>query len=84
MTEDPRTIADFWASYRRSVVPRDASPVQVQECRRAFYAGATALLAGMMGAAEGDGDPTEQDYRRMEDLAGELARFAEGAARGAA
>jgi hypothetical protein len=40
-----------WLSYRRQVVPRDAGGVQVEECRRAFYAGAAALYAVVMGIA---------------------------------
>ena len=39
------TIQAQWLSYLRDVVPRDAGPVQVEECRRAFYAGAAGLLS---------------------------------------
>lgn len=39
------TIAAFWESYRREVLPADAPDIQVQECRRAFYAGAKAVVA---------------------------------------
>src|SRR5262245_21293117 len=33
----------MFAGYR-AVLPREASPVQIEECRRPFYAGAFALL----------------------------------------
>jgi len=82
MTDQPQTIADFWTSYRRDVVPADAPPVQLIECRRAFYAGAAAMLSGMMDAAGEPGEPGEQDIRRVEDLAGEVSRFALGASFG--
>ena len=29
-----------WQSYRDTVIPDGAGPVQIQECHRAFYAGA--------------------------------------------
>lgn len=36
------SIASHWTSYAAEVVPSDASAVQIQETRRAFYAGARA------------------------------------------
>jgi hypothetical protein len=41
------TLAADWESYRRGVLPAEALPVQVSECRRAFYAGAWAALTTM-------------------------------------
>ncbi|WP_088893147.1 hypothetical protein [Leptolyngbya ohadii] len=38
------TIRQKWQQFERSVMPIDASPIQKQEMRRAFYAGAFALL----------------------------------------
>lgn len=38
------TIAEQWAIFEMLVMPKDASPVQRQEMRRAFYAGAEAML----------------------------------------
>lgn len=37
-------LAVIWEDYRTTVIPPDASPVQVRETERAFYAGAFALL----------------------------------------
>lgn len=42
------SIGAAWESYRREVVPGDAPAVQVQECRRAFYAGAKATLGVLL------------------------------------
>lgn len=39
-----RTIATEWASFEGKVIPWDAGSTQRQEMRRAFYAGAQAML----------------------------------------
>jgi hypothetical protein len=39
-----RTIAALWESYNKEVVPATASPIQRQELRRAFYAGAGSMM----------------------------------------
>lgn len=38
------TIQAMWASYEAGVIPADAGATQRTECRRAFYAGAQAML----------------------------------------
>jgi hypothetical protein len=38
------SIGQGWDKYRALVVPANAIPVQIQECRRAFYAGASEVL----------------------------------------
>lgn len=40
-----RTIKAKWDSFEAKVLPKDCSEVQREEMRRAFYAGAAALLA---------------------------------------
>jgi hypothetical protein len=42
------TVAAFWERYRREVLPVTAPAIQVQECRRAFYAGVKAMLAVLL------------------------------------
>lgn len=44
MSEYHLSIADGWKSYRDEVVPKDAGPIQLLECERAFYAGAVVAL----------------------------------------
>lgn len=39
------TIADVFEDYHRRVIPKTAGDVQVRECRRAFHAGAVAVLS---------------------------------------
>ena len=42
------TVASAFESYRREVIPAAASDVQVEECRRAFYAGAWQMYLSLV------------------------------------
>lgn len=48
------TVFAEWKSYDRAVVPAAAPPVQREECRRAFYAGAVAMHKLVFAAIECD------------------------------
>ena len=48
------TIFERWQAYDRDIVPRDAPPIQREECRRAFYAGALACLHSVYDTFDGD------------------------------
>ena len=61
-----------WISYRKNVVPADAGPVQVVECRRAFYAGAVSMMRVLALAMDPDAEPTEKDMRTMAEIMQEL------------
>ena len=39
------TIQEMWESYRKQVIPADASAIQIRECRFAFYGGAQSILS---------------------------------------
>ncbi len=41
-------IMNEWQSFAKAVLPRDVHAVQVTEMRRAFFAGAQAMMAVMM------------------------------------
>lgn len=45
-------IAKQWGSYHATVMPAAAPAVQVEECRRAFYAGNAAMRAEIINATE--------------------------------
>lgn len=45
-------LGEQWRSYRAAVLPGNAPGVQVQECRRAFYAGAEALRAEFLATPD--------------------------------
>jgi hypothetical protein len=65
-------IGESWADYLAKVVPADASAVQREECKRAFYAGAAAMFGAMLEAAELDEDPAAAS---VEALDRELSDF---------
>lgn len=67
----PDDVAKAWASYRERVVPAEAGAIQVQECQRAFYAGAQAIF--WLIAQEPD---TTQGSQQVAEFAAELAAFA--------
>jgi hypothetical protein len=69
-------IGAAWREYRLRVIPVHASAVQAQESRRAFYAGAQALLTGILRGLDPGDDPTQADLARMDAIAQELEQFA--------
>lgn len=77
------TIAEQWATFAAMVMPKDAEPVQRQEMRRAFYAGAEAMLRLQWIA--GDSRVTENGAMAMiEGWHDECRRFALQVAAGTA
>jgi hypothetical protein len=77
-------ILEQWNSYRKQVLPADASDVQVTECRRAFYGGAQAFYSTVMGGLGPGSEAEEADFKLMEDLATELKDFSKQVANGRA
>ena len=67
------TIGEAWASYREQVVPREAHAVQIEETKRAFYAGAAAMFGAMLEAVK----PEEEEAceGRLEALDRELSDY---------
>lgn len=66
-----------WLSYKLMVLPEDASEVQRDETRKAFFAGAQHLYASVMGMLEPGAEPTMNDLRRMAAVDAELNQFVE-------
>lgn len=64
-----------WDSYRRLVVPRDASETQIKETRQAFYAGASILFQSLMLTLDPGETETDADMQRMADLQAEIDEF---------
>lgn len=73
-----------WALYRAQVIPADAGKVQVKEARRAFYAGAQAMLNEQITMLDLSTEITEADLRKMDELDHELKQFATDVQRGMA
>lgn len=63
-----------WDSYMARVVPRGAPSMQIQECRRAFYAGAQQLM-GIFDAIATDAVSEGQGVEIIERLHVELRAF---------
>jgi hypothetical protein len=68
-------IKDGWQSYRKMVIPGDASPVQIRETKQAFYAGASLLWYALMATLDADAEPTEADMRRMDSINKEIEAY---------
>ncbi len=70
MKRDPQPFEVLWRSYQATVLG-GAGPVQVRECRRAFYAGAAAFSAAI---AQPGPDPV-RNVDRLSLMLDELAEF---------
>jgi hypothetical protein len=70
------TVAEAFATYRAEVLPADAPDVQVQECRRAFYAGTYGLLMGGLLVLGDESVPEEDGIAALEALKAECEAFA--------
>lgn len=73
-----------WRNFAERVIPADAPDIQRIECRRCFYAGAQALLTGIMVMLDPGTEPTDADLSRMEGISAELERFGKDVAEGRA
>jgi hypothetical protein len=69
-------LQEKWDAYAAQVIPQTASRVQVQETRRAFYAGAMAYLTLLLSHLTPDAEPTQEDVSLLERLNAELDAFA--------
>jgi transcriptional regulator NrdR family protein len=63
-----------WESYLEEVIPKDAGPVQREECRRAFFAGAK-IYHEAVRAIAADEVSEEQAERILQSVVDELAAF---------
>lgn len=68
------TVAASFATYRADMIPADAAPTQVEECRRAFYAGAYSLLMNALLNVSEQSD--EDGVDSLEALKRECDQFA--------
>lgn len=70
------TVAESFETYRTRVLPRDAPPIQVDECRRAFYAGTYFMLMNLMANVGDESTSDEQGIAELEKLKAECEAFA--------
>ena len=76
MLRNKKPIEAEWRVYAEQGIPFDASDEQRVECRRAFYAGATALVRALGKLGPGV-DPIEAYLAVFKGAADELKRFIE-------
>ncbi len=65
-------IEAAWLDYRMKVLPLDAPHVQVVECRRAFYQGATSVVKMALHSTT---QTAQQASKQMHGLRQECERF---------
>lgn len=71
-----RLMAEQWDQFARAVFTGDGySAVQKEEMRKAFYAGAEAILFRIIQVLAPESEPTEADLQIMSDLNEELQDF---------
>ena len=76
MLRNKKPIETEWRVYAEQGIPFGASDEQRIECRRAFYAGATALVRALGKLGPGV-DPVEACLAVFKGAADELKRFIE-------
>lgn len=69
------TFFEIWKSYRQRVLPPTAPEVQVIETRRAFYAGAWAILNHLSDLMSAGEDVTDEDLDFVQRFHDELKQF---------
>lgn len=77
LADDGKLIEAGWAGYRYLVLSPTAPPIQIDECRTAFMAGAQHLFSSIMVILDpGDAEPSAADLKKMDLIHAELQTFA--------
>jgi hypothetical protein len=78
-------IQAMWNDFAHRVLPPHAAAIQRKEMRRAFYAGASAMLDRLSGEmSPGDTLDDPNDERVVKEVQAEFVEFAEAIKRGEA
>jgi hypothetical protein len=77
LTDQGKLIEAGWVGFRLAVMPEGVSKVQLEETRKAFFAGCQHLFSSIMTIMDEDREPTEADLRRMDMINTELQAFGE-------
>ncbi|HEU4344065.1 MAG TPA: hypothetical protein VFU31_21125 [Candidatus Binatia bacterium] len=75
LADDGKLIEAGFAALRLTVIPADASAIQVREMRMAFMAGAQHLFSSIISVLDPGSEPTDADLRRMNLINAELEAF---------
>lgn len=75
LTAKGKLIEAGWIGLRLMAVPLDAEPIQLEEMRNAFFAGAAHLLHSLMFIMDPGLEETADDLKRVDLIRDELDRF---------
>jgi hypothetical protein len=70
-------LNDQWESYKNEVLPDNASEIQLEETRRAFFAGAVVVFGAMMGNQLNTHD-IMTSMEKMDEIESDLKEFHAG------
>jgi hypothetical protein len=70
-----KIIESAWLDYREKVIPADAPDIQIDETRKAFYAGAGQLFQSILRVLGPGEEPTDADLTIMDGIQEELEAF---------
>lgn len=78
LTDEGKIIEAGWVGYKKMAYKPTTPPARLTEARVAFIAGAAHLFSSMMEIMDpGREEPTEADFRRMDQIEKELRGFIE-------
>jgi hypothetical protein len=75
LVDKGKLIEAGWVSLRLAALSDNAPPVQLNEMRMAFFAGAQHLFASIMTILDPGSEPTDADMVRMDKISDELEKF---------
>src|SRR4051812_41549537 len=76
LVDKGQLIEAGWVGLRLAAIPLDAPPMQLEEMRNAFFAGASHLFSSVMTFLEpGNDEPTEKDLDRFSLIHDELNAY---------
>jgi len=75
LADEGKLLEAGWMSYRAMVLDPKAPPLQLEECRIAFFAGAQHLFGSVMTVLDPGEEPTDADMKRMSLINVELEKF---------
>jgi|SRR5882724_9382407 len=75
LADQGKLIEAGWVSLRIAAIPLDAPPIQLEEMRMAFFAGAQHLFSSLMTIMYPGAEPTDDDLNRMDLIDRELRGF---------
>lgn len=75
LADEGKLIEAGWAGYKLAVLPKNASEIQISECRLAFFVGCQHLYGSIMSMLDPGPNETPNDLNRMELIDKELRHF---------